>query len=281
MNLLPPHCKFVCGLLCPCRVMIFLHSFLQMFCTVCDQPVPFDFIRTEWWCLYHCIACVWKFGITFTVCIVVTQPTDTGRGHVEIALPFRLRSRSHMFSLKSHKPEGFFISSGGSKGGGASLGAQFLSIPCSFWKNLAKSYVGAPRGVGAPSSGKSWIRHWFLTSSKSSGRVGGGTNHEIYAAVFGDIFSWLIFPAHMPPSVPFHLDPILPTFTEIADPSWRTFALVLIQTVGNTRPSVCAGHIFAGRYVWNTERKQNLEEPENFFMLCFNIFWNLICPELI
>ena len=31
-----------------------------------------------------------------------------------------------------------------------------------FWENLAKSYVGAPpRGVGAPSSGKSWIRHCF------------------------------------------------------------------------------------------------------------------------
>ena len=29
-----------------------------------------------------------------------------------------------------------------------------------FWKNLAKSYVGAPPRVGAPSSGKSWIRHW-------------------------------------------------------------------------------------------------------------------------
>ena len=33
--------------------------------------------------------------------------------------------------------------------------AQILSISCSFWENLAKSYVGAP------SSGKSWIRHWF------------------------------------------------------------------------------------------------------------------------
>ena len=39
-------------------------------------------------------------------------------------------------------------------------GAQILSISCSFWENMAKSYVGAPpRGVGAPSSGKSWIRH--------------------------------------------------------------------------------------------------------------------------
>ena len=50
------------------------------------------------------------------------------------------------------------------RGGRASplLGFQILSISCSFWGNLAKSYVGAPLwGVGAPSSGKSWIRHWF------------------------------------------------------------------------------------------------------------------------
>ena len=37
---------------------------------------------------------------------------------------------------------------------------QILSISCSFWEILAKSYVGAPPGVGAPSSGKSWIHHW-------------------------------------------------------------------------------------------------------------------------
>ena len=36
---------------------------------------------------------------------------------------------------------------------------QILSISCSFCENLAKSYVGAPRGVGVPSSEKSWIRH--------------------------------------------------------------------------------------------------------------------------
>ena len=41
------------------------------------------------------------------------------------------------------------------------LGVQILSISCSFREKLAKSYVGAPPwGVGAPSSGKSWIRHW-------------------------------------------------------------------------------------------------------------------------
>ena len=44
-----------------------------------------------------------------------------------------------------------------------SLGVQILSISCSFWQNLAKSYVGAPRGVGTPSSGKSWIRHCCTT----------------------------------------------------------------------------------------------------------------------
>ena len=53
--------------------------------------------------------------------------------------------------------------SGGSKGGTRDahppLGVQILSISCSFRENLAKSYVGAPRRGGAPSSGKSWIRH--------------------------------------------------------------------------------------------------------------------------
>ena len=32
---------------------------------------------------------------------------------------------------------------------------QILSISCSFWENLAKLYVGAP------TSAKSWIRHWL------------------------------------------------------------------------------------------------------------------------
>ena len=42
---------------------------------------------------------------------------------------------------------------------------QILSISCSLWENLGKSYVGAtpppppPTRVGAPTSGKSWIRH--------------------------------------------------------------------------------------------------------------------------
>ena len=39
-------------------------------------------------------------------------------------------------------------------------GVQILSISCSFWENSTNSYVGAPLGVGAPSSGKSWIRRW-------------------------------------------------------------------------------------------------------------------------
>ena len=51
--------------------------------------------------------------------------------------------------------------SGGSKGArGTPPGVQILPISCSFWEILAKSYVGAPPGgVGAHSSGKSWIRH--------------------------------------------------------------------------------------------------------------------------
>ena len=43
--------------------------------------------------------------------------------------------------------------SGGSKGGAGDarpLGAQILSISCSFWENLAKSYVGAPPWELAP-----------------------------------------------------------------------------------------------------------------------------------
>ena len=33
------------------------------------------------------------------------------------------------------------------------LGVQILSLSCSFWENLAKSYVGAPWRVGAPPPG--------------------------------------------------------------------------------------------------------------------------------
>ena len=44
---------------------------------------------------------------------------------------------------------------------GGREGVKILSISCSFWENLAKSYVDAPPGVGAPSSGKSWVRHWL------------------------------------------------------------------------------------------------------------------------
>ena len=38
---------------------------------------------------------------------------------------------------------------------------QILLISCSFWEDLAKSYacVSSPKRVGAPTSGKSWIRH--------------------------------------------------------------------------------------------------------------------------
>ena len=54
-------------------------------------------------------------------------------------------------------------------------GVQILSISCSFWENLAKSYVGAPWRVGAPSSGKSWIRHCIPMGLGYSGvRVSGG-----------------------------------------------------------------------------------------------------------
>ena len=80
-------------------------------------------------------------------------PVFGGRFHVACCDPQILSTRnSHI---------GSSISSGGSKGGArdAPRGAQILSISCSFWENMAKSYVGTPRGVGAPFSGKSWIRH--------------------------------------------------------------------------------------------------------------------------
>ena len=35
----------------------------------------------------------------------------------------------------------------------ASPGVQILSISCSFWENLAKLYVGAPRGLAPPPRG--------------------------------------------------------------------------------------------------------------------------------
>ena len=45
----------------------------------------------------------------------------------------------------------------------APLGVQILSFSCNFWENLSKSYVGPLSwGVGAPSSGKSLIRHWCV-----------------------------------------------------------------------------------------------------------------------
>ena len=52
---------------------------------------------------------------------------------------------------------------GGSKGGGRERlslsGVQILSISCSVWENLAKSYVGAPPLLEGrfPTSGKSSI----------------------------------------------------------------------------------------------------------------------------
>ena len=41
-------------------------------------------------------------------------------------------------------------SKGGHEGRTSPLGAQILSISCSFWENLAKSYVGAPPRELAP-----------------------------------------------------------------------------------------------------------------------------------
>ena len=38
----------------------------------------------------------------------------------------------------------------GARGRRAPLGVEILSISCSFWENLAKSYVGTPPGELAP-----------------------------------------------------------------------------------------------------------------------------------
>ena len=73
--------------------------------------------------------------------------------------------------------ENLVLTSGGSKGGSRNAPpGQILSISCSFWENLAKSYIGAPLESWRPTSGKSWIRHcwhsmqWFYFSLSLSKR---------------------------------------------------------------------------------------------------------------
>ena len=60
------------------------------------------------------------------------------------------------------------VNIGGSKGGARDvrplLGVQILSFSCSFWQKYGK--IIAFLGVGAPSSGKSWIRHWLSSEMK-------------------------------------------------------------------------------------------------------------------
>ena len=45
--------------------------------------------------------------------------------------------------------------------GRAPPGVQILLISCSFGKIWQNRMLAPPWGVGAPSSGKSWIRHWM------------------------------------------------------------------------------------------------------------------------
>ena len=56
------------------------------------------------------------------------------------------------YTFTMYKPR--VHSSGGSKGGAEDAhlppGVEILSIPCSFWENLAKSYVGTPLGELVP-----------------------------------------------------------------------------------------------------------------------------------
>ena len=67
---------------------------------------------------------------------------------------------SHTVSAKTSTPQSVADLKGGGEGCTPVPGVQILSISCSFWENLPKSYVGALSWrVGAPSSGKSWIRH--------------------------------------------------------------------------------------------------------------------------
>ena len=84
-------------------------------------------------------------------------------------------------------------------------GVQILSISCSFWEILAKSYVGAPppppRRVGTLSSGKSWIRHcrpttlkWCMTHTMlcfalTTLHFGGGAKHSIVRAKCSMLYS--------------------------------------------------------------------------------------------
>ena len=68
--------------------------------------------------------------------------------------------------------------SGGSTRDAPTLWVKILSISCSFWENLAKSYVGAP----------SWICHWilhfflFVTSCQRSGK--GNVFIHVYLSFF-------------------------------------------------------------------------------------------------
>ena len=39
--------------------------------------------------------------------------------------------------------------------------AKMSPFPCSFQEKLGKWWIAPPLMVGAPLSGKSWIRHWF------------------------------------------------------------------------------------------------------------------------
>ena len=55
----------------------------------------------------------------------------------------------------------------------APFGVQILSILCSFYENLLKSYVGKPWRVGAPTSGKSWIRNGQFLELSRMQRVNG------------------------------------------------------------------------------------------------------------
>ena len=58
------------------------------------------------------------------------------------------------------------VRSGGSKGGARDArppwGPKFFQFHAVFGKFWQNRMLAPPRGVGIPSSGKSWIRHWYV-----------------------------------------------------------------------------------------------------------------------
>ena len=109
--------------------------------------------------IYYTIAC--------TIARIVAQP---------ILEPNHVRNRSSV----TRKYEAVADLRGGREGRAPPpLGAQILSISCSFWKIWQNRMLAPPpRGVGTPSSGKSWIRHCEVYSNRNHNCKNGFTAHS-------------------------------------------------------------------------------------------------------